>query len=124
MIAVDTQLIAFASGTVVPLLVALLVKARASSAVKAIANAVLSATAGALATLSEAGGFLSADLGVSIFYAWVASIATYQGLLKPTGIAGAIAVTVPGGLGRVAAVSPLVPPTPPPANTVGDRATR
>lgn len=75
-------------GTAIPLLVALLAKWSASSALKAVMNAVLSAAAAALQVVLagcadmcplEWTPFLS-----TFFVTWVTSIASYYGLWKPT----------------------------------------
>lgn len=74
-------------GTVIPLLVALVTKEVASSGVKGVLNAVLSAIGGALTVYVAAGGAVDvvgmAHAGIETF---VVSIATYYGVYKATGL--------------------------------------
>lgn len=87
----DTTLIALVSGVLVPLLVGLLTKLDAPSGVKAVANAALSALAGALATIAPDGSdFAWRPFVVSWATTWVVSVATYYGAWKPTGVAPAV----------------------------------
>ena len=80
----DMTVIALLSGVVIPLLVGLLTKLNASSAVKSILNFGLSALAGGLATISET-DFQWKPFLVNFAFTWVVSIATYYGLWAPTG---------------------------------------
>lgn len=98
----DAQTISLLVGIVIPLVVGLLSKIHASSGLKAVINAALSAIAGALAAYAST-GFSATDwktLVTSIVTTWVVSVATYYGVYKPTGVAGSvIAKTRNFGLG-------------------------
>lgn len=101
-ITVKTETTAKLIGIVIPILVALVTKASASSGMKAVINALMSAVAGALAVVVQQHGDVwnLNTLGASIGWTWVVSIATYYGLLKPAGIAPAVArVTARAGIG-------------------------
>lgn len=85
---INSEWLTLASGTLVPLVVAFIAKLNASSGLKSLLNALLSAVAGALSTALAAGGSIQWQLYlVNIGLAWVASIATYYGLWKPTSTA-------------------------------------
>ena len=84
MVEVDLQLIAVLAGTVIPLLVGLVTKLRASSTVKAWANALLSALSATSAVIIETGALYWRDVILTFGTTWVTSIATYYGLWKPT----------------------------------------
>lgn len=91
----DPQVGSLLVGTVVPLLVGLLSKSRASSGLKAILNAVLSVLAGA--TVAAATGPVEIKtLVVGAISAWVTSVSTYYGLWKPSGVSTAVSNTAPG----------------------------
>lgn len=101
---VDVALLNFVLGSLVPLVVALVTKANASSGVKAVVNVVLSVVVGT-------GGYLVAHDGKtsvvallsSAVTAYLASGVTYQNLWKPTGTAPAIEARTAGvGLGGAA----------------------
>ncbi len=82
----DTTLIALISGVIIPLLVGVVTKINASSGVKAIANAALSALAGALAlVLPDGSDFVWRGFLVNFGLAWAISVSTYYGFWKPTG---------------------------------------
>ncbi len=85
----NLPLLAFLSATVIPILVGLLAKARASGGVKAILSLVLSAVAGLLAVAIDGGGLLTQETATAWFYAFVAAQAGHFGLLKPMKITGA-----------------------------------
>lgn len=87
----DISWLAFAAGTLVPLLVGLITRLSAPSWLKAGLNAVLSVAAGGLAVAIEADGAVElstwlANMGV----AWVTAMATYLGWWKPSGISPAL----------------------------------
>ena len=90
LITLDLATWAFIGGTIVPILVGILTKCRASSAVKGLVNLVLSAIAGIIATAIATGGALNEATVVAAFMALIASVATYFGVLKPTGVTGAV----------------------------------
>lgn len=83
----DTQTLTLLAGVVIPLLVGLLAKARAHPGLKALLNAALTAAAGAL-TLP--GPFTARGFAAAWATTWVVSVATYYGILRPTGVAGAV----------------------------------
>lgn len=89
MTADDATLIATLAGVLVPLLVGLVAKLRASSGTKAFLNAGLSGLGGLIATVVPA-AFEWRLFLTKWATAWVISIATYYGLYKPTGIGPAI----------------------------------
>ena len=99
---VNTELLSLLAGTVVPLLVGLLTKLKASDAVKAILNALLTTIGGAVATAAGAGGSIAWQTWfLNIGLTWFASIATYYGFYKPVGVAQKIAGRTPNfGIGR------------------------
>lgn len=91
MIEVDVVALSFVVGTLIPILVGIVTKSRASSAVKATANALLSAIAGYIVVAIKADGAIdlySALLGIGM--TWVSSVGTYFGFLKPAGVSGAV----------------------------------
>jgi hypothetical protein len=89
MIYSDMTIIALATGVIIPLLVGLLTKLNASSAVKAVLNFGLSALAGGLATVSET-DFQWKPFLVNFALTWVVSIATYYGLWSPSGVSAKV----------------------------------
>ena len=99
---VNSELLALLSGSIIPLLVGLVSKLNASSALKAVLNALLTAIAGAVVTATQAGGAIVWQLYlINIGLAWLSSCATYFGLWKPTGVSAAIQRrTAHVGLGR------------------------
>lgn len=104
----DVQFLTFLVGTVVPIVVGVLAHSRASAALKGFLNLTLSALAGVVIVLIARDGVWTAAVGVGAFYAWVASVGTYFGFLKPAGIAAAVAKAVPGGVGKP---QPKLPPS-------------
>lgn len=89
MTADDATLIAAIGGVFIPLLVAFITKLNAGSGVKAFVNAGLTALLGLTATIVPGAW----DWRVFITKwatAWVVSVGTYVGLLKPAGIAPAV----------------------------------
>lgn len=90
-VTIDPAALSYAAGFIVPVLVAILAKAEAPAAVKAILNAVLVCVAGLLAVAIKQEGHL--DLygwAAAIAEAAVASWASYYGFWKPTGIAPSV----------------------------------
>lgn len=92
----DAQTVSLLVGVVIPLLVGLLSKLNASSGLKAILNAFLSAIAGALTTVTIVTEATLRDFVIAILSTWVVSVATYYGIWKPTGVAGTVAVKTSG----------------------------
>lgn len=79
-------------GLVIPLLVALLTKSKASSGLKASLNLLLSAIGGVvMAAVQNDGKFLVSEAAVGILTVWLPSIVSYVGLWKPTKVAPALA---------------------------------
>ena len=92
MIEVDLAVLTLLAGTIVPVLVGLVTKMNASSTFKAVANAALSAVAGVLAAALATGGTIDVDTALmGALTTWIASIATYYGLWKPTEISTKVA---------------------------------
>lgn len=85
----DATLIATLCGVLVPILVGVLTKLQAPSGLKAFLNCGLSALGGLVATIVPA-DFQWRSFLTAWATTWVVSIATYAGLWKPTGIAGAV----------------------------------
>ncbi len=111
LVEVDVKALSFVLGTIIPVLVALLTKAGAHPGIKAVLNALLAAIAGvvSLAIASNGEIVVSAALS-SIATVWFSSVATYYGLLKPTGTAGAVAESTKSfGLGSNGCVPPPTP---------------
>jgi len=99
----DTQLISVVGGVVVPILVGVVTKLRASSGLKSILNAALSAITGAVGAGQVEDGWSFKVFVVSWAITFAISIASYYGLYKPTGIAPAMQERTAGfGLGKAA----------------------
>lgn len=100
----DVGILTFIVGTAIPILTALITKARASSAVKAVVTLTLAVIAAAIQLAIEVNGVVNlrsflANLAVT----WIIAIATYYGLLKPTGVTGKVAQVAPDtGIGQAA----------------------
>jgi hypothetical protein len=89
------QAISFLVGTVIPILTALLTKVHASSGLKGVVNALMSAVAGSLITVLGADPVVWQTLIWAIGTTWVSSIGTYYGLLKPNQLTGKVALATP-----------------------------
>lgn len=108
------QFWAFMVGAVIPLLVGLVTKARASSAVKGLMNTFLSIVGGTIVVAADHGLHVDSHLALAMFYAFASSTVAYKTLWKPTGIAGAIQnASAQFGVGAEVMASPPIPPTPP-----------
>lgn len=95
------QALSLLVGTVNPLLTAVLTKSNASPGFKAVVNGLLSAVTGVLVTVIGAAEIEWYQFVLNIVSAWVASIGTYYGLLKPTGTAQMVAkATKKVGVGK------------------------
>lgn len=95
----DMTLLALLTGVIVPILVGLLTKLDASSALKATLNLGLTALGAALATVNEI-DFEWRVFLVNWGVGWAVSIATYYGFYKPTTIAPKVqAATADVGIG-------------------------
>ena len=91
--------IVFLSGSLVPLFVAVLARANASSSTRALLNVILSIVAGVIAFLSQHAGVASfLDLASAAVAAYLAAVASYHSLWKPTGVTGAINAKTPNVL--------------------------
>jgi hypothetical protein len=103
MIHISDYWLTFAIATVLPALVALVTKKLASSGLKAIVLAVLSAVSGILTSVAANGGDFDWKKALTSFIvSFVTASATHYGLLKPVGISGTngvVANAVPGGIG-------------------------
>jgi hypothetical protein len=93
----------FIIGTVLPAVVALVTSRFADSAVKAGVLVLLSVVGGVLVQIQASGGtFDLVETLVAVFMTFVTAAASHFALLKPVGVTGsegAIARSVPGGLG-------------------------
>lgn len=100
----DVGILTFIVATAIPILTALITKANTSSAIKAVTTLTLAVIAAAVQLAIEANGVVNfrtflANLAVT----WIIAIATYYGLLKPTGVTGKAAAVAPNaGIGRAA----------------------
>lgn len=98
---IDVPTLSLIVGTVIPLLVGVVTKEVASSAVKGVLNALLSSIAGALTVVIAANGeWVINDIVHGALATFIASIATYYGLWKPTGISASVNANTPGFIGR------------------------
>lgn len=97
----DSQTLAVLTGVLIPILVGIVTKLDASSGLKAVLNAFLSAVAGALSTVvANSGQLVWREFVTGVAITWVVSVATYYGLYKPSGVAGTVAATTAGfGIG-------------------------
>jgi len=87
---------------VIPMLVALLAKAHAPSALKSWLALVLAAVAGVLTPLVSQPHVDWRSVALSILEIFAATVVAHTGLLRPIGVTGAdgaIAAALPGGLG-------------------------
>lgn len=97
-----TEALSLIAGVLIPLLVGVITKMRASEGLKAIVNAGLSAVAGALtAVLASTGAVRWQSVVISILSTWIVSVASHYGFWKPTGASQAVQSVAPTfGLGR------------------------
>lgn len=101
LIQLDVATAQIVAGLVIPLLVATLVKSKASSMVKALVNAALVAVSGAVMLLILNDGSMPLKEFISaVALAFVVSGAAYQHLWKPLGWAEVIQAYFPGGVGK------------------------
>lgn len=130
MIHIDTTIVNFVLGTLIPIITALVVKDVASPGIKATVNAVLAAITGALVVALQAGGILNwQSLAVSVAITVGTAVIAYFGLLKPTGVTGAISSSTANfGIGTPVAnsknwdlimPSPVFVPADPATNRLG-----
>lgn len=104
----DVELLARLQGFVIPVLVALITRARASQKVKALTNLVLSAVAASVAVAVAQHGQVDLQAWLSSFlWTVVTSFASYYGLWKPTGVAPVVGqATNKFGIGQEVQDSP------------------
>lgn len=104
---INAQFLALATGTIVPLLVSLIAKLSASPGLMAVLNGLLAAIAGAIVTATASDGNINWQSYVmNIAFAWLASVAAYHGLWRPTGVAKKIQAKVPGVVTNTAVPAP------------------
>lgn len=101
LIQVDVTVLAFVSGSLVPLLTALVTKLNAGSRLKALVNLGLSIVAGVVAYLVTVDGSTTVlGLLTAVISTYLASGVTYSNLWKPTGAAPALqSATADTGIG-------------------------
>lgn len=94
----DTALLAFVSGSLMPLAVALVTQVSASSPLKATLNLILSLAAGVVSAFVSAGadGLTTYQIGAAAIGAYLASQVAYGGFWKPTGAINALSVRSAG----------------------------
>lgn len=100
----DTELLLWtaAGGGVIPFLTALITKWNAHAGVKAVVTLLLAGLTGVLSEAAAPGGYDWAHGGLYAVEGFAVAVAAHFGLWKPaavTGSQGAIARTVPGGIG-------------------------
>jgi hypothetical protein len=85
---VDPMVVSILIGTVLPIVVGLVTKLKASSRLKALLLLTLSAVQGLIvnSTLGDGAAVLSADTLLVAAIGWVSAVASYYGLLTPTGV--------------------------------------
>lgn len=77
-------IITMLTGVFIPILVGVVTRLHASSGLKAVVNALLSAISGALTALLDTANINWRHVVVNILLTWIVSVATYYGLWKPT----------------------------------------
>lgn len=88
---VDTMLLAFISGSVIPLATGLLTKLSAPSGLKAFFSALLAGVTAFVAYVTDFAGVGSWKEAVYVgLAAWVSHAGAYHGFWKPSGVAGAV----------------------------------
>lgn len=99
----DVGILTVLVGTIIPLLTALITKANASSAVKAITTLSLTVIAAAIQELIKVNGVVNLRTFLANFMVtWIVAIASYYGLTKHVGTPGVAAVAPNNGLGKAA----------------------
>ena len=85
---IDPFAVSVLIGTVMPILVGLVTKLNSSRALKSITLLFLSAAQGAIvnATMADGAAVLSLDTVLVAGLGWVTAVASYYGLLSPTGV--------------------------------------
>lgn len=100
MLRVDTTLLAFIAGTLIPLATGVITKAHTSSAVKAVVSAILAAVTAVVALLTQFAGVVSWKQAVYVgLGALIAQAASWHGLWKPTGFGPSVNSNTPGVIG-------------------------
>lgn len=102
-VTIDEYWLTFAVSTALPILVALITNRLASGTVKSLTLLFLSVITGWLTSLYATGGvFELKAAAVGVVVSFITAVGAHFGLLEPsrvTGKNGAIAASVPGGLG-------------------------
>ena len=87
---IDPLMLSILLGTVLPILVGLVTKRVADRGLKAASLAFLSAATGVLSAAQTNDGLITKETLFFAAAAWATAVATYYGLLEPTGVAGAV----------------------------------
>src|SRR5689334_16385170 len=82
----DPLVLSILLGTVLPILVGLVTKKVADRGLKAVFLAGLSAATGVLSSAQGNGGVVAKEVLIFGAAAWATAVATYYGLLQPTGV--------------------------------------
>jgi hypothetical protein len=102
-ITIDPFAVSLLVGAVLPLIVGVVTKLTASSALKAVALLFLSAVTGLIvnSTVADGSAVLSYQTALVAGLAWVSAVASYFGFLNPTGISPKVNNATSGfGLGH------------------------
>ena len=87
----NVGVLTFIVATAIPILTALLTKSSASSSVKSVLTLTLALVATAIQRIITANGVVNLKTAASTFVVtYIIAIATYYGLLKPTGVTGGV----------------------------------
>lgn len=97
----DVGVLTFIIATAIPILTAILTKSTANSSVKSVVTLTLALIATAIQRIVTANGVVNLRTAGSTFVVtWIIAIATYYGLLKPTGVTpGTAKATAKFGIG-------------------------
>lgn len=101
MIHIDAALLAFISGSVIPLVTGAVTKLNAPAGLKAFVSAVLAGAVAVIGYVTDFNGVGTWKQAAAVgFLAWVTHAGSYYGFLKPTGVAPAVQTsTAEVGLG-------------------------
>lgn len=97
----DVNFLTFLIAVGIPILTALVTKSSASSAVKSIVTVTLVVATTAVQRALAANGVVNLKtFATTALVTWIIAIATYYGLLKPTGVTPAVSAAAPNfGIG-------------------------
>lgn len=103
-VALDVGVLTFVIGVAIPMLTGLITKSTASSAVKAIVTLTLVVASTTVQFALDANGVVNLrNWLMTALVTWIISIASYYGLLKPTGTTAAVQNIAPNaGIGKAA----------------------